>query len=164
MSNGCGRGFDWGRDVLSLRTPGGRLSKQEKGWTGARTVREVQETQLVQETKPAQQPNHPPTSPPVETHAAGQSKAPKAPDVKEVRHRYLFAIEDPFETDHNVARTVMHSGIVSIRDEFRRAWNILQAAGKGLEHDELLKDLNDSTRSSSQFMRLLDEIHGFSSA
>ncbi|KAF2198337.1 PAP/OAS1 substrate-binding domain-containing protein, partial [Delitschia confertaspora ATCC 74209] len=46
---------------------------------------------------------------------------------KEVRHRYLFAIEDPFEWDHNVGRTVQHHGIVAIRDEFRRAWRILQA-------------------------------------
>ncbi|KAF1959937.1 PAP/OAS1 substrate-binding domain-containing protein [Byssothecium circinans] len=52
---------------------------------------------------------------------------------KEVRHRYLFCIEDPFETDHNVARTVTHFGIVAIRDEFRRAWKILSAVGRGLE-------------------------------
>lgn len=49
---------------------------------------------------------------------------------KEVRHRYLFAIEDPFELDHNVARTVTHNGIVAIRDEFRRAWRILSAVGR----------------------------------
>jgi terminal uridylyltransferase len=50
---------------------------------------------------------------------------------KEVRNRYLFCIEDPFEIDHNVARTVTHHGIVAIRDEFRRAWRILSAVGKG---------------------------------
>ncbi len=49
---------------------------------------------------------------------------------KEVRHRYLFAIEDPFETDHNIARTVTHNGIVAIRDEFRRAWHIISNYGK----------------------------------
>lgn len=48
---------------------------------------------------------------------------------KEVRNRYLFAIEDPFELNHNVARTVTHNGIIAIRDEFRRAWRILQAVG-----------------------------------
>ena len=48
---------------------------------------------------------------------------------KEVRHRYLFAIEDPFEVDHNIARTVVHNGIVAIRDEFRRAHAIIQSAG-----------------------------------
>ncbi|KAF2009760.1 Poly(A) RNA polymerase cid13 [Aaosphaeria arxii CBS 175.79] len=52
---------------------------------------------------------------------------------KEVRHRYLFAIEDPFELDHNVARTVTHNGIVAIRDEFRRVWRILGAIGRGEE-------------------------------
>ncbi|PSN71848.1 PAP/OAS1 substrate-binding domain-containing protein, partial [Corynespora cassiicola Philippines] len=49
---------------------------------------------------------------------------------KEVRHRYLLAIEDPFELDHNVARTVTHPGIVAIRDEFRRAWRILCAISR----------------------------------
>lgn len=29
-------GFDWTRQVLSLRTKGGLLSKEEKGWTGAK--------------------------------------------------------------------------------------------------------------------------------
>ena len=49
---------------------------------------------------------------------------------KEVRHRYLFCIEDPFELDHNVARTVTHNGIVAIRDDFRRVWRILNAVGR----------------------------------
>ncbi|KAF2097180.1 hypothetical protein NA57DRAFT_57779 [Rhizodiscina lignyota] len=48
---------------------------------------------------------------------------------REIKHRYLFAVEDPFELDHNVARTVTHTGIVAIRDEFRRAWRILVAVG-----------------------------------
>ena len=52
---------------------------------------------------------------------------------KKVTNRYLFAIEDPFETDHNVARTVTHRGIVAIRDEFRRAWRILKAIGQDTE-------------------------------
>ncbi|KAI4755331.1 PAP/OAS1 substrate-binding domain-containing protein [Aureobasidium sp. EXF-3400] len=84
-------GFFWTRDVLSLRTQGGLLSKDQKGWTGAKTEHN---------------------------------------DNKEVRHRYLFAIEDPFETTHNVARTVTHNGIVAIRDEFRRAWRIILAVGR----------------------------------
>ncbi|KAF2500237.1 hypothetical protein BU16DRAFT_523048 [Lophium mytilinum] len=54
-------------------------------------------------------------------------------DGREVRHRYLFAIEDPFEWDHNVARTVTHNGIVAIRDEFRRAWRIISAVGSGMQ-------------------------------
>lgn len=58
---------------------------------------------------------------------------PTAPgqEQKEIRHRYLFAIEDPFEIDHNIARTVVHNGIVAIRDEFRRAHGIIQSAGIG---------------------------------
>lgn len=50
---------------------------------------------------------------------------------KRIQHRYLFCIEDPFELNHNVARTVTHKGIVAIRDEFRRARRILQAVGNG---------------------------------
>ena len=85
-SPSSGRGFIWMKNVLSLRTPGGILSKESKGWTGART---------------------------------------ETTDKKEIRHRYLFAIEDPFELEHNVARTVTHQGIVAIRDEFRRAQRIM---------------------------------------
>jgi terminal uridylyltransferase len=86
--------FYWTNEVLSLRTPGGILSKQSKGWVSATT---------------------------------------KITAEKKVTNRYLFAIEDPFETDHNVARTVTHRGIVAIRDEFRRAWRILKAVGTGQE-------------------------------
>lgn len=81
--------FDWMTQVLSLRTIGGIVTKQSKGWKGTKTVT-------------------------IETKNQGEEK-------KEVRHRYLFAIEDPFETDHNIARTVVHNGIVAIRNEFRRA-------------------------------------------
>ncbi|KAL9055624.1 MAG: hypothetical protein Q9162_003434 [Coniocarpon cinnabarinum] len=91
-------GFNWTRDVLSLRSPNGVLSKVEKTWTGAKTTEEN--------------------------------------GGKEVKHRYLFAIEDPFELDHNVARTVTHHGIVAIRDEFRRAARILDKIGQGEPHDE----------------------------
>ncbi|KAI4655599.1 hypothetical protein J4E93_000313 [Alternaria ventricosa] len=86
--------FYWTNEVLSLRTPGGILSKQSKGWVSATT---------------------------------------KITAEKKVTNRYLFAIEDPFETDHNVARTVTHRGIVAIRDEFRRAWRILKAIGQSTE-------------------------------
>ncbi|KAF3051075.1 hypothetical protein E8E11_010864 [Didymella keratinophila] len=85
--------FHWTQEVLSLRTPGGILSKQEKGWVSATTIVTAE---------------------------------------KKVTNRYLFAIEDPFEIDHNVARTVTHRGIVTIRDEFRRAGRILGAVGRGL--------------------------------
>lgn len=86
--------FYWTTEVLSLRTPGGIRTKQEKGWVSATT---------------------------------------KITAEKKVTNRYLFAIEDPFELDHNVARTVTHRGIVAIRDEFRRAWRILRAVGQGLQ-------------------------------
>lgn len=104
-----GFGFVWMKDVLSLRTPGGVVTKEEKGWTGAKT----ETTDLVC---------------PIQVQQYGISLTYMQ---KEVRHRYLFAIEDPFELTHNVARTVTHPGIVAIRDEFRRAWRILGAVGNG---------------------------------
>ena len=82
--------FHWMQNVLSLRSTGGILSKENKGWTKAIT---------------------------------------EESEGKKVQHRYLFCIEDPFEMDHNVARTVTHNGIVAIRDEFRRANRILMAIG-----------------------------------
>ncbi|EGX95778.1 Poly(A) RNA polymerase cid13 [Cordyceps militaris CM01] len=149
------RGFDWGREVLSLRSSGGLLSKQEKGWTGAKTVYQ------------AQDPNEPSVKPPTNTTEGTLSSTPpdearttpkSAVPVKEVRLRYLFAIEDPFEIEHNVARTVTHNGIVSIRDEFRRAWRIIQAAGQGMPHDDLLEDV---TQEGVNFKRSLREVCGW---
>ena len=90
-------GFAWSQDTLSLRTMGGIISKQAKGWTGAKT-------ETIDLSGPGSQ-------------------------TKEIRQRYLFAIEDPFETNHNIARTVVHNGIVAIRDEFRRAHTLIQNAG-----------------------------------
>ncbi|CAF3651726.1 hypothetical protein QX201_007098 [Fusarium graminearum] len=165
LSTSTGRGFDWGRDVLSLRTPGGLQTKQDKGWTGAKTVIEAQNVGP-----------HPPPQPeqatltaldvkePVVKEIATQPKqangAAKNTDFKEVRHRYLFAIEDPFELDHNVARTVTHNGIVSIRDEFRRAWRIIKSAGNGSPQESLLQDMNDIQEDVSPLSLLLDDIHG----
>ncbi|TQB74962.1 hypothetical protein MPDQ_003995 [Monascus purpureus] len=63
-------------------------------------------------------------------------------DEKGHRLRYLIAIEDPFELDHNVARTVTHSGLTAIRAEFRRAHTIInrvqEIPGLGWEwrHDD----------------------------
>ena len=98
--------FYWTSEVLSLRTPGGIMSKQDKGWVSATTIVTAE---------------------------------------KKVTNRYLFAIEDPFEIDHNVARTVTHRGIVTIRDEFRRAGRILGSVGRGMEpegglFDELIEE------------------------
>jgi len=84
-------GFDWATDVLSLRTPGGLLRKEDKGWVRAETT--LSEEQV------------------------------------EVRQRYVLAIEDPFETEHNVARTVTGSGAWAIKNEFRRAWRIVATIG-----------------------------------
>ena len=65
--------------------------------------------------------------------------------TKEVRQRYLFAIEDPFEIEHNIARTVVHNGIVAIRDEFRRAHRIIENLGKlpGKSKEELFAEAED---------------------
>ncbi|KAI4864785.1 hypothetical protein F4820DRAFT_324900 [Hypoxylon rubiginosum] len=181
MSTSQKRGFDWGRDVLSLRTHGGLLSKQEKGWTGAKTVvqfeagappnpAEAESSNILQspgggnvrhqvptqaQTEPLASPDGAPITP------IGQST--KIREVKEVRHRFLFAIEDPFEHEHNVARTVTHNGIVSIRDEFRRGWRIIRYAGKaGQAAEDLLEDakVENEKLDKKEFDGLLEEIHG----
>ncbi|KAI7788358.1 hypothetical protein LA080_010691 [Diaporthe eres] len=182
MSTGHMRGFDWGRDVISLRTPGGILSKQTKGWTGAKTVLEVQSTDKPPAVEPDMLQADPAPAPQVQSGSgstaspqlqqsqdpAAASKAPQdrsKHEVKEVRHRYLFAIEDPFELDHNVARTVTHNGIVSIRDEFRRAWRIIRNAGKHPNQENLLQDASlDVQAEHTSFADLIDEIHGHQSA
>ncbi|KAI0456451.1 hypothetical protein F5B21DRAFT_152830 [Xylaria acuta] len=165
------KGFDWGRDVLSLRTHGGLLSKVEKGWTGAKTVVQPQSgaapTSTEVDVTKAQSPSlksqvNQPLSPDGVARSTTEQQTPKPKDVKEVRHRFLFAIEDPFELDHNVARTVTHNGIVAIRDEFRRAWRIIKAAGKGHATEDLMEDVKAhmEEQGKRQFMSLLDEIHG----
>ncbi|KAK8051433.1 hypothetical protein PG993_002818 [Apiospora rasikravindrae] len=168
------RGFDWGRDVISLRTPDGLLSKHEKGWISAKTVLQVQggapptptEAGLLQNpTSPAPDspftPNQDPRTPvsPVMPTKPDANAKPK--DFKEIRHRYLFAIEDPFELEHNVARTVTHNGIVSIRDEFRRAWRIIKSAGKFPPSENILEDakLHSELLGGKQFDELLKELH-----
>ncbi|KAJ4349179.1 hypothetical protein N0V95_004821 [Ascochyta clinopodiicola] len=108
--------FYWTSEVLSLRTPGGILTKQDKGWVSATTIVTAE---------------------------------------KKVTNRYLFAIEDPFEIDHNVARTVTHRGIVTIRDEFRRAGRILGAVGRSMEpegglFDELIEEAPAPTAKAAQ--------------
>ncbi|KAI1651766.1 uncharacterized protein F4817DRAFT_323547 [Daldinia loculata] len=177
MSTTRKRGFDWGRDVLSLRTHGGRLSKQKKGWTGAKTVLQLETGALPDPAEAGV--NHKVKSPidgmigqQATTNAQfgqfnsldGVPVPPTKPkDLKEVRHRYLFAIEDPFELEHNVARTVTHNGIVSIRDEFRRAWRIIRTAGKnGHAVENLLEDVNVESEKTEgkQFTELLEEMHG----
>ena len=71
-----------------------------------------------------------------------EAKWSEKSDKKNVRLRYLMAIEDPFETDHNVARVVGHNGIVAIRDEFRRAWDIIGRIGSVQAHtDDLMEAL-----------------------
>ncbi|KAL8716703.1 MAG: hypothetical protein Q9225_005987 [Loekoesia sp. 1 TL-2023] len=57
-----------------------------------------------------------------------------------VRQRYLFAIEDPFEINHNIARTVVHNGIVAIRDEFRRANKLVHEARNGKTTENLFAE------------------------
>jgi len=52
-------------------------------------------------------------------------------ELVEVRQRYVVSIEDPFEIEHNVARTVTGPGAAAIKNEFRRAWRIVATIGNG---------------------------------
>jgi terminal uridylyltransferase len=106
--------FHWINEVLSLRTPGGILTKDEKDWRVAKT----------------------------QTNATTDTK---------VTNRYLVCIEDPFELDHNVARTVIQKGNNTIREEFRRSGRILTAIGTAMQpeggiFDEVIEDLAPHVR------------------
>jgi len=161
MSTVNHRGFDWGREVLSLRTKGGIVTKQEKGWVSAKTVFET--TTVAPPTPPAAKaPESSESAAPVAESPDVKAAKPKpVEETKEIRHRYLFAIEDPFELDHNVARTVTHNGIVSIRDEFRRAWRIIRNIGKPDQRDGGLLDPLDTTASNTRgsWQELMHLIH-----
>lgn len=159
MSTTKGRGFHYGRDVISLRTLGGIVTKEEKGWTNAKTTVEVKTIAAPPGIAPS--PLAPNAAIPAD--AGASADAATTSEVKEVRHRYLLAIEDPFELNHNVARTVTHNGIVAIRDEFRRAWRIIQNVGKSGPQEDLLLDAAAAEERSAhqKFATLLDEIHGW---
>ena len=109
--NAC---FSWTREVISIRTNGGLLTKQSKGWISAKSTGEN----------------------------------------NQIRLRYLLTIEDPFEIEHNIARTVGHHGLVAIRDEFRRGYEIISKVQltrhgwqwrrqDGSMGDDLLQELDD---------------------
>ncbi|KAI9740797.1 MAG: hypothetical protein M1835_003130 [Candelina submexicana] len=137
-------GFNWSQSVLSLRTRGGLVSKREKGWTGAKTTvdgREVERggggggggttattTAGDKDDRAAEEGGG------VDDGggggAGGGGKKGKEGKGREIRHRYLIAIEDPFEIEHNVARTVGHFGVCAIRDEIRRAKGIVERVGR----------------------------------
>jgi terminal uridylyltransferase len=180
MSTVPRKGFDWGREVLSLRTQGGLLSKQKKGWTGAKTVYQVQpgpnpspvaetprpfsesqqssQTDLESLVQTAAQP----TDVGISSDSTKVNPSTRGRELKEIRHRYLLAIEDPFELDHNVARTVTHNGIVAIRDEFRRAWRIIRSSGHSIPEEDLLQDANaEKVPESKPYLHLLKDLHGW---
>ncbi|KAI9745500.1 MAG: hypothetical protein M1818_001034 [Claussenomyces sp. TS43310] len=178
MSTGNGKGFDWGREVLSLRTAGGIVTKQAKGWVGARTVTETTmmaapaardapiaaSVTASMEALAGPAPSNQASTTTRETRQEGKKHVMMKEETKEIRHRYLFAIEDPFELDHNVARTVTHNGIVSIRDEFRRAWRIIREIGRprrdGRELEGLLDEIATEDDASKSLKSVLEAIHG----
>src|SRR5690606_37558938 len=88
-------------------------------------------------------------------------KVVRKEEVKEIRHRYLFALEDPFELEHNVARTVTHNGIVSIRDEVRRALRVVRGVGRGgKEAEGLLDEVKTEEGGKEGLMEAMKAIHG----
>ena len=133
--------FVWTRDVLSLRTVGGIISKKSKGWVAART--DIQAGEQAPENVGAGgvaaaggRAGAGEKAGATDNKGGGKNKTPietkhNPPKTKEIRQRYLVAIEDPFETEHNVGRTVSHEGICLIRDEFRRAHRLIIKAGRG---------------------------------
>lgn len=72
-------------------------------------------------------------------------------DAREIKQRYLLAIEDPFEIDHNIARTVVFHGIRAIRDEFQRAHGIVQNVGPGAPIVDLFAEAPDRESLNRRF-------------
>lgn len=114
-------GFNWSRDVLSLRTDGGIVSKERKGWLGDK----------VSTLKPS--------------NPGGEAR--------EVRQRYFMAIEDPFEYDHNIARTVVERGFKAIREEFIRAHTMIESIGKYGKSTPEGNLMHESTKSRENLGR-----------
>ncbi len=158
------RGFDYGLDVLSLRTHGGLLTKKEKGWIGAKTSIEVSKIAAPPTPSTPLPPTNPEGSPiPGEAPPVTPKLATKTiEEKKEIRHRYLFAIEDPFELNHNVARTVTHNGICAMRDELRRAWRIIRSIGTEQKNHEggILDALPPADDGKDGLSKLMDLLHG----
>lgn len=72
-------------------------------------------------------------------------------DAREIKQRYLLAIEDPFETDHNIARTVVYHGLRAIRDEFQRAHGIVQNVGHRAPVIDLFAEAPDRESLNRRF-------------
>lgn len=72
-------------------------------------------------------------------------------DAREIKQRYLLAIEDPFEIDHNIARTVVFHGIRAIRDEFQRVHGIVQNVGHGAPIADLFAEAPDRENLNRRF-------------
>lgn len=72
-------------------------------------------------------------------------------DAREIKQRYLLAIEDPFEIDHNIARTVVYHGVRAIRDEFQRAHGIVQNVGPGAANVDLFAEAPDRESLNRRF-------------
>ncbi|EFP78921.2 uncharacterized protein PGTG_04877 [Puccinia graminis f. sp. tritici CRL 75-36-700-3] len=96
--------FRYTHDVISVRTPGGLLSKESKGWMH----------DIIEESKDGR---------------GGFLKI----DLNRL------CIEDPFQTNYNVARTVTRDGLFTIRGEFMRAVRVLSTRTDRL--DVMIREL-----------------------
>ena len=73
---------------------------------------------------------------------------------------YLFAIEDPFEINHNVSRTCNSHGVRKIRDEFRRANRIMRMReGEAVLRNKLFEEAPEAVRPHHQKQSVAGEEH-----
>ncbi|WAR59912.1 hypothetical protein PtB15_11B553 [Puccinia triticina] len=96
--------FRYTHDVISVRTPGGLMSKESKGWMHDNIE---------------------------------ESKDGRGGFLKIDLNR--LCIEDPFQTNYNVARTVTRDGLFTIRGEFMRAVRVLSTRTDRL--DVMIREL-----------------------
>jgi terminal uridylyltransferase len=95
--------FGWGQSVISIRTEGGLLSKQDKGWIAAKS-------------RPANTADGSETWEVKDRYVTMRQRLNQ--QVTHYDCSYLFALEDPFETAHNVGRTCNGPGMHHDDDSF----------------------------------------------
>src|SRR5690606_34842977 len=70
----------------------------------------------------------------------------------EYKDRYLFAIEDPFETTHNISRTCNGLGVRRIRSEFYRAYKMIHFFdGEQAFREQFFEEAPEDWRPTNRF-------------
>eukprot|EP00762_Andalucia_godoyi_P005013 ANDGO_01471.mRNA.1 UTP:RNA uridylyltransferase 1 len=103
--------FEYRTSVLTLRYPGGVISKDERGWPPSATAFHGKHRKLIMSSNEDGD---------IEMRFVAAKVRPD---------NYYFCIEDPIEIDHNLGRMVSVGRLKRIRGDFMRACEILRRYG-----------------------------------